>query len=164
MENELYKNLDKLESEELLYKVSNAMLTDEANSIAIKILEERGEPTEKIKASEINSIKAYGLASKNEVNLSRNSFINLFLCIFLPIISAGILTIGIEFTKGMNLFARTLASLATIGMALLIIKLAYIQVFKKDDKINLSVKVILFAPTILVTVFFICASVFNSFR
>ena len=106
MENELYKNLDKLESEELLYKVSNAMLTEEAKLIALRILEERGSLTEKIKTIEPAEVKAYGLASKNEINLSWNTFINFILCIFLPVIPAAILEIGIELTKGMNIATR----------------------------------------------------------
>jgi len=110
MENELYKNLDKLESEELLYKVSNAMLTEEAKLIALRILEERGSLTEKIKTIEPAEVKAYGLASKNEINLSWNTFINFILCIFLPVIPAAILEIGIELTKGMNITIRAVVS------------------------------------------------------
>jgi hypothetical protein len=164
MENELYKNLDKLENEELLYKVRNSMLTEEANLIALKILQDRGEQTEKINISELNEVKAYGLASKTEKNLSWNTFVNFILCIFLPIVPAGVLTIGIELTKGMNIVLRSVSSLIMIGIALFIVKVAYIQLFEKKDKLNNAVKVLSFGPTILVTLFFMSASIFDLFK
>ena len=164
MDDTLYKNLDKLETEELLYKVSNAMLTDEANSFALKILKERGEQTEKIMISETNKVKAYGVASKNEINLNWYTFVNLILCLFLPVIPAAILTIGIEFTKGMNIGIRAVVCVVTIGIALLIIKIAYILLFAKDDKLNIVVKVFSFAPTILVTLLFVYSSIVAVFK
>jgi len=165
MNNELYENLRKLESEELLYKVGNAMLTEEANTLALKILEERGEKTEKIKVEEKNKTnKAYGLETDNEKKSSRNTFINLLLCQFLPIFPTGILLLGIEFSKGMNLFLQIVIGVVSIGATLLIIKLAYIMLFEADDKLNTGVKVLAFAPTLIATAFFTYSLVINLFK
>ncbi len=164
MDDALYKNLDILETEELLYKVSNTMLTEAANSIALNILQDRGVLTEKIIINENNEVKAYGLASKNERNLSWNTFINMFICLFFPVIPAAVLGIGSEFTNGMNIVIRVLVSFVTIAITLLIIKIAYKHLFEKEDKLAYSSKVLFFVPTISVSLFFIVSSVVSLFK
>lgn len=165
MNNELYENLNKLESEELLYKISNAMLTEDANELALKILDERGEKTGAVKVNEKNKTnKAYGLETENEKKLSRNTFINFILCLFLPLFPSAILVAGTELSKGLNLFLRILVAIVSIGITLLIIKIAHIMLFETDDKVDTGVKVIAFAPTLLISAFFTVYLILNLFK
>ena len=159
MSAELFENLDKLETEELIYKINNSMFTAEAHKVALTVLTKRGVNVSHYRQeSEENSeAETYGLETVEEKNLSTNSFINLFLVIALPLLVIAVGITGIHFSANYGFFSYV-AMVTTIGI---ILKKAYVQMFVTDDKLGIGVKASTYGTTALIAMYFILAIPFT---
>jgi hypothetical protein len=165
MSESLYENLDKLEDEELLYKISNGMLTDAAHAVALKVLHSRGievNSTEQVLSDKIS--RTYGLASDAEKEVSTNTLLNFFLVLTLPLIQLAVMGAGSHYATKVGFFegiAIALVSLVTSGVTL---KISYRQLFRKEDKLSSGVKATVFGTSLLITAAFTLILIFSIFN
>lgn len=153
MSAELYENLNKLETEELIYKINNSMFSAEAHKIALNLLAERGANSSDYKqlSEENGNAETYGIATVQENDLSTNSFINLFLVIALPLIVLSICVIGIHFINKFG-FASYLLMTIAVGS---ILKKSYYQLFSAKDKFHIGLKASTYGASVIIASFFV---------
>jgi len=155
MSAELFANLDKLETEELIYKINSSMFTAEAHKVALTVLAKRGENTSHYRqeSEENHRAETYGLETVEEKNLSTNSFINLFLVIALPLLVIAVCITEIHFSNKYGFFSYV----AMVVAIAIILKKSYVQMFVTDDKLSTGVKASTYGITALIAIYFIIA-------
>ena len=155
MSAELYENLDKLETEELIYKINNSMFTAEAHKVALTVLTKRGVNVSHYRQeSEENSeAQTYGLETVEEKNLSTNSFINIFLVIALPLIVVATCVTGLHFTEKIGIASW----LVTAVLIAIILKKSYVQMFVVKDKLHIGIKASTYGTSVLIALYFVFA-------
>ncbi|PQA84992.1 hypothetical protein C5F52_03085 [Limnohabitans sp. TS-CS-82] len=153
MTDSLYENLNQLESDELVYKISHSMLTREAHKIALELLAQRGVnvaglaelPNEEIGA------RTYGVASEEEQEINKNTFANFFLLLALPLFELALMGGGSHYASRSGLLMGIVIASVTFTLAFITMKLSYQQLFHKVDKLNTVAKTSSYGTSLLIT-------------
>lgn len=155
MNTKLIENIKRLETDELLYKVSNSMLTPNAHQVALHVLRERGIETEKLKQEpdDISQASAYGLETEDEKTLTKNTFVNFFLLLILPLSIYGLAVIEQQLVASNNVVVKLLLGALTLAITAGILKWSYNQLFNKEDKLSYAAKVPSFVSAILAALY-----------
>ncbi len=151
MSKELYENLNKLESAELLHKVSNSQLTIDAHRVALQLLGERGVDVRTLNElpEEANLDAIYGTETPEEKSLTRKTFLSFFLLLFLPIVIFIVVFGVLIWVEKSGVFVRAIAGLTVTSSIALLLRWAYIHLVKQQDKLSFGVKVWLFVQAVV---------------
>jgi hypothetical protein len=151
MSEELYKNLNRLESAELLHRVSNSQLTTEAHKVALQLLMERGVDVSGLSEvpEEASLDVIYGTETAEEKSLTKKTFASFFLLLALPLVIFVVaLSVQTLFEKSGSLI-RVMAGFLTISAIALLLRWCYLHLVKQQDKLSFGVKAWLFVQGLM---------------
>jgi hypothetical protein len=167
----LYQRLSQLDSDELRYKTANSLLTDEAHKTALEILSQRGEDVVQlppVPIADAGLVEAYGVATKEERQISNRSFQNLVILFALPLAVLAIFGIGISIADKLGGFASLLLYTGCATLNFFLLKVGYDRLFKREDKLQFGSKVYFFIPAVsvfaLMTALLIVGSLLKIFK